>query len=384
MTRNGPRRRAKGEGSIVQHKASGLWTHAIELPTGADGKRKRRFVYAKTKSELMRKVTDLRAAGGGSIAPRAIGTVGEWIDKWLEDVHMQRRENTYLAYKNAWTLHAKDRIAGISLEKFDNDSVRDLFSHLSSKKVAQATIQKVGVAMRRALNVAIKEGRYRRANPFAMVGIPRHTAKEKSVMTPAQARAFVAAAHGNRYEAAWILMLTAGTRLGETFGLEWKDVDLKRRTVTVRQALVEVRGYTQITEPKTKGSRRTIDIGSTAIDALRRRKKDAAKEEHGSSFVFVTPGGTHPRRSNLRRDNLNPIAKKAKVEGVTPHGLRHTSATMSLIAGTSPKTVAARLGHADPQITLGLYSHYVPELGRQAAREIDAILTAPVKAKRSR
>lgn len=177
------------------------------------------------------------------------------------------------------------------------------------------------------------------------------------MLSPAQARAFVAATRGNRYQAVWILMLTAGTRLGETFGLEWKDIDLKRRTITICQALVEVRGYTQITEPRTKGSRRTIDIGQTAIESLRRRKKDATKERHGSSFVFVTPNGTHPRRSNLRRDNLNPIAKKAKIEGVMPHGLRHTSATMPLIAGTSPKTVAARLGHADPQITLGLYSH---------------------------
>ncbi len=322
----------------------------------------------------MRKITDLRAAGGGTIAPRATGTLGEWVESWLETVRMQQRLNTYLAYKNAWALHAKPKLGHLKMERFEPDDVRRLYSGLSKSRVSQATIQKVGVAMRRAFNVAIREGRYRRANPFSLVGLPKHDPKEKHALDPAQGAAFLEAGRGTRYEAAWVIMLTAGTRIGETFGLEWKDVNFERRTITVRQALVEIGGRTEIAPPKTKGSRRTIDIGSLAVEALRRRKREAEREEHGSRFVFVTSIGTHPARKTLRRDHFDPIAKKAKVSGMTPHSLRHSSATMALIAGTSPKTLAARLGHSNPQITLALYQHYVPELGKQAARDIDAIL----------
>ncbi len=370
----GNKRRAKGEGSIVRHKSTGLWAYAIELPQGSDGKRKRRFLYAKTKSELMRKITDLRAAGGGSIAPRAVGTVGEWVEKWLEDVRLQLRPNTYFSYKGAWRLHAQQLLGSVQLEKFDVDHVRGLYAELDAKGIGGAAVHKLSVAMTRAFNVAIKEGRYRKANPFSLVGAPRHTPQERRALSASEARAFIKACRDDRYEAAWILMLTAGTRLGETLGLEWTDVDLRARTVTIRQAVVEVGGRSEVAQTKTKGSRRSIDIGVIAAEALRRRKQAASKERLDTDFVFVTPIGTHPGRSNLRRDSLDPIAKKARIKGLTPHGLRHTSATMSLVAGTSPKTVAARLGHADPRLTMALYSHYVPELGKQAARDIDALL----------
>jgi len=178
------KRRAKGEGSIVRHKSTGLWAFAVELPAGTNGKRRRRFIYAKTKPELMRKITDLRAAGGGTIAPRAAGTLSEWVESWLETVRLQQRLNTCLAYKNAWLLHAKPRLGHLKMGRFDPGDVRQLYSALSKDRVSQATIQKVGVAMRRAFNVAIREGRYRRANPFSLVGLPKHDPKGKARLKP--------------------------------------------------------------------------------------------------------------------------------------------------------------------------------------------------------
>ena len=89
------KRRAKGEGSVIQRR-DGTWAYVADL--GRDpktGKRRRRFVYARTRTDLQRKVFDLRAKGGGSIRPRAPGTVGEWVKRWLEhDVRPNRSANS--------------------------------------------------------------------------------------------------------------------------------------------------------------------------------------------------------------------------------------------------------------------------------------------------
>jgi integrase len=68
------------------------------------------------------------------------------------------------------------------------------------------------------------------------------------------------------------------------------------------------------------------------------------------------------------------FVKRAGVKRVTFHALRHTSATLLLLANVSPKIVSERLGHTSIAMTLDIYSHLLPSMGRSAADQLGALL----------
>jgi integrase len=370
----GSRRRAKGEGSILQ-RADGTWQFSLGLGNDAAGKRQRKYLYASTRGALLRKIADETAKGGGSIRPRAKGTLGEWVERWLrDDVKPNRASNTFAQYETMWRVHAAPIVASSSLEKFGVSQVERLYAELREQGVGSATIQRVGVVLSRAVEVAIRRQSYFKPNPFRLVDKPRHRHKEARSLSVAEAQRFLEHAQGTRYEALWTLLLTTGLRLGEALGLEWKDVDLDRARIAIRQGLVEVNGYAKTGPLKTKSSRRQVELGATAVKALKRRRVTTREEQHGSSFVFTTRTGGHPRRANLRQRYFRPILAAAKIGGMTINALRHSMTSLALAEGVPAKTVAARLGHSTTRLTLDRYGHLMSGADRQAANTLDALL----------
>jgi integrase len=73
-----------------------------------------------------------------------------------------------------------------------------------------------------------------------------------------EAKRFLAAAEGDRYEALYVLGLTSGARWGELTGLYWGDLDLERRVMRIQRALITSRGRQTFESPKTRGSRRSV------------------------------------------------------------------------------------------------------------------------------
>jgi integrase len=68
------------------------------------------------------------------------------------------------------------------------------------------------------------------------------------------------------------------------------------------------------------------------------------------------------------------LINAAGVKTIRFHGLRHTAATLALLAGVPVKVVSERLGHSKTSITLDLYSHVVPGMGKDAAAAVGSLL----------
>jgi integrase len=97
---------------------------------------------------------------------------------------------------------------------------------------------------------------------------PRSKKKEINPLSPEQARAFLAAAHGDRFEALYVLAVHCGLREGELLGLKWDDVDMETGMLRVRRTLSEPRsGY--VFEPPKNGKGRSIKLTQVAIEALK-------------------------------------------------------------------------------------------------------------------
>src|SRR5262249_39242107 len=112
------KRRGRGEGSVFQ-RADGFWAAAISLGV-ADGKRVRRTVYAPTKTELLDKLKDLHADTGKGLKKdgRKL-TLGDFLDRYLENAKSRLSPTTYNRYGELVRLHIKPSIGPVRLTELD-------------------------------------------------------------------------------------------------------------------------------------------------------------------------------------------------------------------------------------------------------------------------
>jgi integrase len=176
------------------------------------------------------------------------------------------------------------------------------------------------------------------------------------------------------YQALYITAVSSGMRLGELLAFQWGDVDWSTRRLRVRRSLYKGLCYL----PKSKKSRRAIDVGDQVLGALRAlegaRYGDAGAppEVH----VFVRPDGALIDPDNLRNRVWAPAVKAAGLRHVTQHSLRHTYASLLIAQGENPKYISEQLGHASIQITMDRYGHLFPNAKRTTGARLEAQLAA--------
>ena len=164
------------------------------------------------------------------------------------------------------------------------------------------------------------------------------------------------------------LMSYTGLRQGEALALKWSDIDFENKKITVNKTSARIKEKQTLQTPKTKNSKRVISIDSATLSILRSWKKDQIKIyfkngkhfEGDENFIFTNQQGEWVHIHNFIRYFKRFIADH-KLKQITPHGLRHTHASLLFSAGVEPKNISDRLGHSTVQITLDLYTHITEE-----------------------
>lgn len=372
------RRAAPGDGTVFQAK-DGRFVFMYSLGKTADGKRLRRKVTGWTEAELQRKIFDLKTRGGGTIAPRATGTVGDFVGEWLEgSIRPNRAPATYASYEAVWRVHVESRLGHVLLEKLEVGHVLAMMRSMRTAGATASMINRACRVMHRAIAVAIRQGNYHRQNPFAMVERPIEEPHEATALSVEQAMAFLAASRESedRFDALFSILVTVGLRVGEALALRWSDVDIKQRTLQIVRKLTEVGGKQVFSAPRTgtKKARRWIAYGQIVAGALERRRVAHATEGHGSDLVFCTRQGGAVWLKALRNWHFYPILAKAGIPRIRLHDLRHSMTSIGIASGVNFKVMADRLGHSTARLTIDRYSHLLPGQQKAAADAIDAAL----------
>ena len=374
------RRRGNGEGCIHQRKSDGRWLAVMNVGYNEQGKRRRKWIYGDTKKAVQDELIRLQSRKlEGRLADSGRQTVGQYLDYWLENASKPNtRATTYGSYERTIRLHIKPRLGGLSLAKLAPVHIQQLYSTLLADGVGESMRQLVYAILHKALDHALKMGLVAR-NVCDAVQRPRLVRREIQPLGPEQAKALLAAAAGDRLEALYVVALTTGMRLGELFGLEWANVDLRAGYLTVRHTLMELGGKVELSEPKTAKSRRKVELSPLAVAALLEHKRKALALGRTDGFVFRTVTGLAIRRGAFYQDEFKPLLKLAGLPRATRfHDLRHTAATLLLAAGEHPKIVQELLGHSNIAMTLGTYSHILPTMQRAAIDRLGAMLTTAV------
>jgi integrase len=368
------KRRGNGEGSICQRESDGRWVAKITIGYEADGKRRRKTVYGKTKKEVQDKLLALqrRKMLGATVETKGI-KVADYLARWLKDVaRVNVCESTYVRYKELIDIHVSPRIGGLKLEALSAADIQQVYSEMEESGSSPRTRRFVHSVLRRALSQAVKLDLVAR-NVCTLVDPPKLVPTEMKTLTKEEANCFLDAAKQDRLYAMYVLALTTGMRQGELFALQWGDINLKEMNLSVRRTTTMRK---KVKEPKTAKGKRRIELSAIAVDTLHEhRKRMVAEGQAASPWVFCTRQGGLLSAHNVYYRSYKPLLKKAGVPSIRFHDMRHTAATLLLLANIHVKIVSEMLGHSTIAITLDTYSHVLPSMGRDAANTMNSLLT---------
>jgi integrase len=279
--------------------------------------------------------------------------------------------------------HIKRDLGAIRVDQLDPDDVARWLDGLASGgQMSRRSIQIFRMVLRAALADTVEAGQLTR-NPAARIGMPRHIVKperksEVEAWTEDRVQQFLAAIDDHRWAAPIRLCVLYGLRRSEVLAVRWSGVDLKKGTVRVEQALVEVHGRPEWTPGKNARSRRTIPIDPSMTKALSAHRREQAEERLAAGaawmdndLVVATRTGTPVSPGNFDQ-TLERLVARTGVPRLTSHGLRHTAATHMVRHADDVGEVRAAaelLGHS-PDVLMRTYAHALPESVRTVTDKI--------------
>ena len=377
--------RARGEGGLRYREDRGLWV----------GTWQGREVTSRSRTEAARKLKALRDGD----APPTRQTVGDYLQWWVDE-HLPMRQrlgkitgSTVDFYRDKAAHLTPPRRAGgvgdVRLAKLTDRDVERVLAHLLDRGLSPRTVQMIWGTLRTALNLAVKR-KLLTSNPATLVEAPTVRPKRVEPLTPAQARAVIAALEGDRLRPLYVVGLALGLRISELLGLTWEDVDLDRGAVRIRHHLVRRAGGWSIGD--TKGHRDdTLAIPGFAVDALREQRRAQAAERLAAGPAWVGSGalacsdcGTselvyrradgQPIHATSINKHVLALCDRAGVPRFTPHELlRHGAATLLRQHGAPLEDIADLLRHSRISTTQ-IYAHVTEDLRRRTADRLDDLL----------
>jgi integrase len=359
-------KRGQGEASVhFEHDAacrdpedhrhcSGRWRGVISLGFGPGGKRVRKAVSGRTKTEVREKVRALREELEAGITPKAGYTLADAAADWLAQGLSGRSDKTVTM--NRYILQPiVDAIGHIPLRKLTAADVRAALDGMAATRSTR-TVALAHNALERAIRHA-EAGDLVRRNVAPLVRPPQGQAGRPSrSLTVDQAAAVLKAAAAYRVNAYIVLSLTTGIRTEEARALRWEHIDLQARTVAVWRS---VRSHGDV---KTEKSRRTLRLPDAAVEALRRHRERQAEDRleagelwRDSGLVFTTSLGGPLDPGNVRR-SFRAICKAAGIdEKWTPRELRTSFVSLMSHQGISTEEIARLVGHSSARTTEVIY-----------------------------
>lgn len=339
--------------SIFKRKGAKTWTASVLL--NVDGKRKTKqkngFVTKAEANEWVAKVEYEKSIGNFSKSNKLFITE---MKKW------------YTIFKEPKIARATKLWFNTVLKLVEKEWPDKLVSDIRSSDFQQL-LNKYGqthvkVSTKRVNNIISEFGRYAfdegyttrdfTRNVYNTGKVESKTAEMKFLENDEFQKLIRRAKQSDSVSAHMIITAClTGMRYAEIAGLRPENVDLKNKTISIVETWDQISHEFKPT--KTKSSVRTISIPDDLVDLFK-------KWQIGDKFVFQGVNG-YPATSASCNHTLKNYLEKDNSKKITFHGLRHTHASYLLANDISVQYVSERLGHANTNITLGIYAHLLED-----------------------
>jgi integrase len=307
-------------------------------------------------------------------------TVARWLERWLGQVRGETAPGTHVRYESICRVHIAPALGELLLTRLGVSDIQSFYSALAGTDLLARSRKNIQLVLTNTLNRAVEQ-RLIATSPAQPLKkrMPRVEQTEMRVLDQAQSQQLLTFARGDILYPAILVALATGARRGEILALTWSRIDFSRSSILITESVEQIGDSIRMKPPKS-GTFRTVIVGNTALDELRRLKVEQAEallalgtRQTGSTLVCCRPDGAMLTPSQLSDNFRKTLIRKSGLPRIRFHDLRHSHASQLLAAGVNIKVVAERLGHADPAVTLRVYSHLMPGAQADAAARIDAI-----------
>ena len=377
------KKRPSGDG-LIRKRSDGRWEARIVVGHKENGNPIFRSVFAEKQSDLMPKLNELKAQYAGiEITEESSITLGEWLDRWLEEYKKPMiRPSTYRGYKADITNHILPYLGQKKLMQLKTADIQKHYNYLlkSDRKkdngkgegLSNATVRGIHMVLREALDSAVREGLIP-INPADATSPPKIQRTEKQVLSKDQLEAFMDLLKFDQWWYGFFYTeIITGMRKGEICGLQWKDFDGKNGTLRVVRSIDFVNGELVISETKTEDGKRTIYLPHSLWRLLAERKK---KFRHGKWIFPNVLRPELPLHPETAYRKFKELLRKAGLPDIRFHDLRHTFTSHAANSGISPKTLSEIVGHSKASFTLDTYAHVTGDMQKNAANVVTNYLT---------
>lgn len=316
-------------------------------------------------------------------------TFAELLERWYERSVPDWSPATAREHRSILDRQLVLALGAKAVTKLTTADIDSLYARLRKRGVpggrplGPASVRRTHGVVHSALAQAVR-WKWLRVNPAANATPSRVVAPEIVPPAPADvARLLKVLADLDPPLHAYVrLAATSGARRSQIVGLRWSDIEFEGATVTFARAVVlgpsgvEVRNTTKGEAHLPDRARRRHPGGACRPPGPLRRQCRGLRGEAPRVGVRVLERGRRPGAMETRRhlSSVHPCVRQGWLDGVRLHDLRHYVATRMLSAGADVRTVAGRLGHANPSVTLNVYAQFLPQSDRRAAEDLAALL----------
>ena len=327
----------------------------------------------------------LRELDLGTFVEPSAQILSQYVDHWLQAAARPRvSPRTADGYEALLRRYVLPTLGLKKLSDIKALEIQQIYAGMLERKLSARIVRHAHSALQNALKQAVKWGMLSR-NPAELVELPKVSRCERRVLSPEEAIRFLQVATECPRGLIFAFALLSGMRPEEYLALQWRDLDFVRGTVIVQRALVRHKGTGSFTETKTARSRRMIPLPMSLLQQLRQHKRQQAEDRLKAGnlwqvhdLIFCSEIGTPLAIPSLTYRYFRPLLALAELPQIRLYDLRHSHATLLLVAEEHPKIVSERLGHASITLTLDTYSHVLPSMQKRATERLEELLAGKV------
>ncbi|HAP4810320.1 site-specific integrase [Enterococcus faecalis] len=218
-------------------------------------------------------------------------------------------------------------------------------------------------------------------NPMKRIIMPKRqreikTKEDQNFLDKDQLQEFLTLAkqkESMQYYTAFHLLAYTGMRKSELAALNWSDINWNANTISINKNVSYTSGQRIITTTKTTSSDRTISIDEITLNILKKWKLEQKKELLSRGFIVQKDEKqlifSNPSNKIMSPNVLWEKLKTYKNFSISPHGFRHTHASLLFESGATIKQVQERLGHSNINTTLNIYTHVTKNAEKDVANK---------------
>lgn len=339
------------------------------VPNGKrnDGKRTFLYVLARTKEECIERVQAIyqknRPQGTCSMI------MADIFLEWHRSILHRVKESTAANYTMKAYKHILPAFGDLNVSDINTNQIYSFISEKQKAGFSPRYIADMVVLMKSIFKYAART--YHIANPMDGIVLPKKKVPEIRLLDESEQKTLqeYIASHQNRSTLGTAIALTAGLRIGEICPLQWRDIDLEKRIISVTKTMQRIQCPTEIsktkliiTDPKSESSRRQIPIPDCMMSFLLKFK--------GKPNEYILTGFEKPIEPRAMQYRFRTILKNAKLPSVHFHALRHLFASNCIKLGFDVKALSELLGHSSVEITLNRYVHSSFEQKREYMKRV--------------